>query len=127
MPLFNWYKMYSINNDEIDNQHKALFGIFNRLYDVCVDKGVANTYESIINELVSYADYHFKAEEKYMRDTGYKDIDKHIMMHQYFTERIMQLQQKNMEGDSLPTSELIVFLGNWLLHHVIEEDKKISL
>ena len=127
MPILNWYNSYSINNEEIDNHHKKLFCLFNSLYEVCVDKDKLNSYDSVINELVAYADYHFKAEEQYMKDTGYKGIDSHIMKHKYFAERTMQLKQRNMEGDSVPTSEVIIFLGNWLLKHVIEEDKRISL
>ena len=34
MPLFTWSDKYSIGNFEIDNQHKKLFDILNRLFDI---------------------------------------------------------------------------------------------
>jgi hemerythrin len=127
MALLDWHNIYSIGNDKLDTHHKKLFSILNTLYDMSFKSNNEFSYDSIIDELVSYADYHFKAEEQYMINRKYMDIDSHIMQHKYFTERTMQLKQKNIAGDSVPTSELIVFLGNWLLKHVIEEDKRIAL
>ena len=62
--LFEWYNKYSVNNEEIDNQHKALFNIFNRLYDYCMANEPNTTLELIISELVAYTKYHFSAEEE---------------------------------------------------------------
>ena len=60
MPLFNWYNKYSVGNDEIDNQHKILFDIFNRLFDDCMSCDRNDVPTTVIDELISYADYHFK-------------------------------------------------------------------
>ena len=126
MELFKWYKKYSINNDELDNHHKTLFNIMNRLYENCVSGDSTNFIGPIVEELVSYSNYHFSAEEQYMKDIGYKDIEKQISEHRSFTQRALQLQNVVNKNDSELTKELIVFLGNWILHHVMEEDKKIS-
>jgi hemerythrin len=127
MPLLNWYNRYSVNNAELDNHHKSLFGIFNRLYDICMTNDEVDSFESAVDELVSYSEYHFKAEEQYMRDIKYKDIERQISEHKYFTERVIELKQKSNTADHKLCHDIIVFLGNWLMHHVIEEDKKISL
>lgn len=127
MPLFTWYKSYSVGNEELDKHHKALFDMMNRLYENCLDKDKTNCLAPIVEELLSYSNYHFSAEEQYMRDLGYKDIDKHIMEHRAFTQRTLPLQSIGDKGDIELTKELIVFLGNWLLHHVMEEDKKYSV
>jgi len=127
MKLFTWYKKYSVNNEELDNHHKALFDILNRLYENCMVRNNANCMDPIVEELVSYSNYHFSAEEQHMKDIGYKDIDKQILEHRGFTDRALQLQQVVDKNDFELTKELIVFLGNWLLHHVMEEDKKFSV
>lgn len=127
MALFTWYKTYSVNNEELDNHHKALFNLINRLYENCFGKENTHCLEPIIEELVSYSNYHFSAEEQYMRDRGYKDIDKHRAEHRVFTQKALQLQQIVNKDDFELSKELIVFLGNWLLHHVMEEDKKYSI
>jgi hemerythrin len=127
MPLFTWYNMYSINNEEIDNQHKKLFGIFNMLYDICTGCDRNNSLETIINELILYSSYHFNAEEEYMRNIHYRDINNQISEHDLFERKVLELKVENAEGDSEKCHELVLFLSNWLLDHVIKEDKKISL
>ena len=127
MPLLNWYKIYSVNNEEIDSHHKTLFDIFNRLYKHCIEKCDVDIIDKIIDELISYSEYHFKAEEQYMIDVGYVGIEKHIVEHKYFTEKVLEFKQNLKNVDFEICKNLIVFLGNWLIHHVVEEDKKIAL
>ena len=127
MLRLNWYKRYSINNEELDNHHKKLFSIFNGLYDACMKKNDDITLKLLIDELVYYSDYHFKAEEQYMRDCGYKEIDKHMAEHKYFTEWVIDLKRNYIVADFNICLDVIKFLGDWLKDHVIEEDKKISL
>jgi hemerythrin len=126
MELFKWYSKYSVKDEELDEHHKTLFSIFNRLYDHCFENNMTNCIGPTIEELKSYSNYHFTAEEKHMKEIGYKEIDVHINKHRDFTVKTLQLQQFATKDDPEATKELIVFLGNWLLHHVIEEDKKYS-
>jgi len=125
--LFVWYDKFSVNNEEIDNQHKALFNIFNRLYNCSQKHGVNITLESLISELVSYTEYHFSAEEQYMRSIGYKDIEKHIAEHEVFTGKILLLEYSNHINVQVTPKELIVYLWDWITNHVLVEDKKIAL
>ena len=127
MPLLSWYRSYSIKNDELDKHHQTLFGIFNALYDICNGKDKEGLFETAVDELLLYSDYHFKAEEKYMRDIGYKGIDYQITEHEYFREKVNQLKQKSKISEPMLCHDIIVFLGNWLMNHVIKEDKKIAL
>jgi hemerythrin len=125
--LFKWHNMYSVNNEEIDNHHKTLFSILNRLYENCMGVDQPNNLKTIVEELISYSKYHFSAEEKHMRNIGYKGTDKQIIEHRLFTQKTLQLQKVVNNNDLEHTKELIVFLGKWILNHVMEEDKKISV
>jgi len=127
MEIFKWYKKYSVNNEELDNHHKALFDILNRLFENCLSNNAVNCLESVADELISYADYHFTAEEKYMRDIGYEDIDKQISEHEYFTQKALELKQVINKNDYELTKEFTVSLLGWILKHVTEEDKKYSV
>jgi hemerythrin len=126
MILFTWYKKYSVDNEELDEHHKALFNIINKLYENCMY--IANRHElaPIMDELILYSNYHFTAEEQHMINIGYKEIEKHISEHISFKQRALQLEQDIDKNDYEGSKELIAFLGNWLLHHVMEEDKKYS-
>jgi hemerythrin len=126
MPHFIWYNTYSIHHDEIDEQHKKLFDIFNRLYNICIGDDVIHSFKSVLDDLVSYSDYHFKTEEQYMRIMHYKDINKQITEHEYFTKKVLELKNDDNNEDYEQCHELMIFLGDWLLNHVMKEDKKIT-
>ncbi|MEI6306223.1 MAG: bacteriohemerythrin [Deltaproteobacteria bacterium] len=127
MPLFTWSDKYSIGNDEIDNQHKKLFDILNKLFDICVGKNDVDTLEAALDDLVSYTDYHFKFEEQHMRDVGYKKIGKHIVEHDYFKNEIIFAKRRQAQNKSNTDNKLIEFLSNWLIQHVTEEDRKYAI
>ena len=127
MPLFTWSDNYSVGNDDIDNQHKKLFDILNRLFDICVGKNNVDTVDTVMEDLVSYTDYHFKFEEQHMKDVGYKDIDTHIVEHNYFTNEIRFAKRRQVQDKSSTDNKLIEFLSNWLIQHVTDEDRKYAI
>ena len=127
MPLLSWENKYSVNNNQLDGHHKTLFDIFNRLYDICMIPDNAHRVDQIIDELISYTNYHFSAEQQYMRDIGYMDIYSHILLHQGFKQKIIYLKQVGNNNVPRATRELIAFLGKWLLNHVVTEDNKYSI
>ena len=126
MPLVTWYKKYSVNNEELDNHHKKLFAILNKMYDSCLPANSAECAASIIEELIEYTDYHFTAEEKYMADKGYKEIDEHRQQHRYFLDKLLGLRNCEHKDDYDYKKEIMVLLGDWLLKHITVEDKKYS-
>ena len=126
MPLVTWYKKYSVNNEELDNHHKNLFAILNKMYDSCLPANSAECAASIIEELIEYTDYHFTAEEKYMADKGYKEIDEHRQQHRYFLDKLLGLRNCEHKDDYDYKKEVMILLGDWLLKHVTVEDKKYS-
>jgi hemerythrin len=127
MALFTWNEKYSVNNEELDEHHKALFDMLNKSYENCMYSDNVNCLEQIIDELVAYSYYHIPAEEQHMRDIEYNGIDEHISEHRNFTHRTLQLKQDLNNDDFDASKEMIVFLGNWLLNHVLIEDKKYSV
>jgi len=126
MPILRWIPEYSVNEPELDRHHQKMFDLLNRAYE-----NVMNTLEvdyalPIIDELSTLARYHISVEERHMRESGYQEMDSHIETHREFTHKIETLRS-NFHGNNLEaTKELIIMLGNWLLHHVINEDWKYS-
>ena len=127
MALFTWYNKNTVNNEELDEHHKALFDIFNKLYSICFEKKNYKCIGPIVEELISYSHYHFSAEETHMVRIGFKELDRHIIEHMQFGLRTLQLQQVAENNEHEATKELIISLGVWLLNHVIIEDKKYSV
>mgnify|MGYP000867218199 FL=1 len=67
MPLVEWKSEFSLGISEIDEQHKKILAIINKLYDLFSNKEHQDIaeIERIIKELADYAVYHFQTEEKY--------------------------------------------------------------
>jgi len=127
MPLITWNDNYSVYNEALDSHHKELVSILNRLYEECLDVDSQNCVGPKLDELLAYADYHFKAEVEYMRRIEYFEVDAHIEMHNGFAYKIEEMKRIPCADQLELTRELIVFIGKWLLQHVLEEDKKYAL
>jgi hemerythrin len=125
-PLLRWVQEYSVNEAELDSHHQKMFGIFNRAYEHVMNSLEVDYALPIIEELLTVTRSHISAEEQYMRVNGYHGINSHIVTHREFIYKIETLQ-RNYQGNNLEaTKDLIIMLGNWLLHHVIDEDWKYS-
>jgi len=127
MPLITWNDNYSVNNEELDSHHKELVSILNRLYDESLYADNEDCSGPTLDELLAYADYHFKAEVEYMRRIEYFEVDGHIEMHNGFAYRLEEMRRIPHVNQLELTKELIVFIGKWLLHHVLEEDRKYAV
>lgn len=126
MPLFTWKEHYSVGVAELDEHHRTLFAIVNRLYDECVKPDGRCDLTVHIAELGDYTRYHFGAEEQFMECRGYAGLAAHAALHRLFVERLDRLQREYGEAPEEATRELIILAGNWLLHHVLEEDRKYA-
>jgi hemerythrin-like metal-binding protein len=63
--MISWEKL-SIDNPEIDNEHKRLFEIYNDLVDLIEYKKSREDFAKILSMMTDYSLMHFKKEEKYM-------------------------------------------------------------
>jgi hemerythrin len=127
MEQFLWREGYSVNNEELDSHHRKLIGIFNKLYEFYLTDVDSIAIGQAIDELIEYTDYHFEAEVKYMMEREYIDIAAHKIEHLFFKEKISYLQYRNLMNDAEVSKELVIYLGNWLINHVLRVDKKYSI
>jgi len=126
MPLITWKDDYSVNNEELDSHHMKLVSILNSLYQECLKVDSDGCVGPKLEELLAYAYYHFKAEERYMRQIEYYEVDDHIEKHNGFTFKIDEMMHIPHASQLELTNELIVYIGKWLLHHVLVEDRKYA-
>ena len=130
MAMVTWKEEYSIGVTEIDEQHKALFEIVNRVQALLIDKFVTDKYDAIvaiINELKEYTIYHFKTEEEYMLKIGYKKLFTQKVMHQDFVEKMNSIDFSQIDNDQNKyLDEILYFVCDWLLTHILKEDKLIN-
>ncbi|MCL1831990.1 MAG: bacteriohemerythrin [Oscillospiraceae bacterium] len=127
-----WSKNLETGNENIDEQHKIFLGMYNRLLVAC-EKGVAQ--EEIMNEiefLYDYAETHFADEEALQRQYNYPGFVAHRKLHEEFTATTKAIAEdmgvrllQGCPSDEM-ADELCEIIGNWLIHHIVEEDIKIA-
>ncbi len=123
MPLLEWDdNKYSVGIKEIDDQHKKLISYINELAAAVhhngSDKVVAITFE----KLYVYTQYHFHEEEIYFEQLNKEDALLHKLQHKHFIEELNRIKESNNKDDVC--EDLLYFLTDWLINHIISEDLK---
>lgn len=115
---------------EIDEQHTELFRIADEAYTVLKDEFISDKFDNIvaiIGRLKEYAIKHFADEEAYMQSIRYKKFLSHKIEHDDFIEKLEALDFEQMDRNQTETLvNLLEFLSDWLVHHILEKDKLIS-
>ena len=122
-----WDNSYSIGNEVIDKQHRELIEYFNAAHEHMLSN--QNTGSLGINalvRLVEYCRYHFAFEEEYMEEIGFTEIQRHKEIHKAFYTKLNQDLQQLGQRELVLTSEILKTFENWIVHHILNEDKKIS-
>ncbi len=119
-----WNKNYEIGVSEVDNQHKKLFGIIEKMENALKEGRIDQEVGAIFKELVDYTKYHFKSEEEVMKKYGYPHLEKHKKLHAQLINEIKKLLLQLKEGKAV-TIELFKLVKTWIVNHVLKEDLKI--
>ena len=118
-----WTQAYSVGVPELDQQHKVLFDIINR---VAVLDGSADSSERLHEILIALFDYfesHCKSEESYMQMISYPGFDGQKAQHEEFLNKLDAISTKALDH-KLDSVELYYFLRGWLIEHVMESDQQ---
>lgn len=121
---------FSVKVKEIDEQHKKLFGFINRLDDLIKSDRSREKLSVLIEEMNDYAKYHFETEEKYFDKFEYPESDEHKSRHDHYETSIKGFRKRL---ETLNDSDLIDFmyeildyLQDWWIGHILHEDMKYS-
>ena len=124
--FITWKDNFSVKVPSIDQQHKKLVELINELYNKFY-AGIDNEYlHKIFQELEDYAVYHFNYEEKFMKLHGFKGYAEHQKEHESFKEKIGVYKQNLDAGNTSDMIDLITFLKDWLLKHIMGTDQKYA-
>ena len=127
--MFEWKEEYIIGIDKIDEQHKKLFEIAGRAYSLLKNDFYVDKYDkvvAILGELKDYTIFHFQYEEEYMLKIGYKKFFSQKVEHDQFIEKIKSVNLDKIDEDQdAYIMEIIKFITDWLVEHILKKDKLI--
>ncbi len=122
--LIDWGPSLSVGLDSIDEQHKKLVDLVNKLFFAMSDGKASDILGNIFGELVTYTKTHFAHEEQLFAKYKYPDIAKHKEEHKALTDKALALQADFKSGKVSMSREVLQFLKDWLSNHITKEDKK---
>ncbi|TYO96363.1 hemerythrin [Geothermobacter ehrlichii] len=124
MTIVVWNEAFATGVVLIDQQHRQLFDICNRLHDKTLNPRADRVdLLSTLDRLEQYARFHFSEEERLMAEAGYPDLEAHMESHRKFRERLVRLRQLAEEGELREAfTASLAFLLEFLVRHVQQED-----
>ncbi len=126
MSLFEWNESYSVGYPEIDTQHKRLFKLAEDLNSaMAAGKGKQMLSQTLAN-LINYTKGHFASEERLMQRYGYPEYPQHKVEHDKLTAQVLAFQSDFSAGRVMLSIDLMLFLKNWLSHHIGKIDQKVA-
>lgn len=129
MDFFKWNEQFQTGLTNVDEQHHRLVDILNAfIQSVSSQDAIARTeLEQITDELLEYAKYHFREEEKLMQEAGVdpRHFEPHHQQHQAYTEEI-QRERRQFADDPIAARNLLRFLGHWLVYHILGCDQSMA-
>ena len=130
MSLITWNDYFVTGIDIIDEQHKWLIDLINRAATVLVlpYETTHAAADELLDQLTEYAVFHFQTEEKLMAECGIdkRHGDHHRESHGDFATHVMEMRQRYEETRDISGGELLTFIANWLVFHILSDDQVLA-
>jgi hemerythrin-like metal-binding protein len=122
--LIAWKEKYNLGIIIIDEQHRKFVDTINALYESISAGQVKENMPAVFQGLDDYANFHFATEEKYFDEFHYEGAAEHKDKHQEFRGILEVFREQVAEHAVEVSINLLDYLEDWLLDHLITMDKK---
>lgn len=121
-----WDDRYLLDLPTIDNQHKYLLHLLNKLYNDFATSGSTDSPDQLLAALIDYATYHFALEERWMEAQQFPLLESHRREHRSFAARVADMERNYREHHRNISLDLLTFLHNWLITHIQGSDHEFG-
>ena len=126
MTFLKWTDDLSVGNALIDDDHRHLFDLLERLHRDMSSGHINQETQSIVDALRDYTESHFAREEEFMRKIAYPHYSAHKAEHDRFVSEVCALQSRVARGARTAQLDIDQFLANWLREHVLVRDMALA-
>jgi hemerythrin-like metal-binding protein len=104
-----WKDRFSVGIAELDAQHRGLLDLINKIGELADTRGTVNSSAfGALNEMIRYADNHFRTEEGYLQRYGYPGYREQKKEHDAFVERAFSMAQDLEKETGLSLGAIIL-------------------
>lgn len=121
-----WNDSYSVQIKELDEQHKMLFAMLNKLHKEMQRGKGKESLGPVLEGMLKYITGHFSNEEKYMEKLNYPDYETHREAHREFMKKAVEFHNNFQENKMGLSVEVMFYLKDWIGKHIKVADKKYS-
>jgi len=119
--LPSWREQYSVNHTELDAQHKELFRLAAKVYNLDASAATKPKMRELLHGFYAYMKKHFSEEEAYMETIGYPKLEEHRIQHQKIIDSLNTIVKKSHNLKEIREAmRKIVRL--WLIEHIMQHD-----
>ena len=122
--LICWTNDLSVGVAKIDEQHKALVSLINELNSAMRQRRSEEVLAGVLDRLKQYTVKHFATEEEFFDRYGYAEAPAHKKAHRDLVEKVLAFEQELKSGRAKVTMEIMRFLKEWLVGHIMGTDKR---
>ena len=126
MAYIEWNDSLSVRVGVFDDDHRQLVSIINKLHLAILMKETQNVMKDILASLAVYTMEHFKHEEDLMVKYSYPEYFPHKKEHDALLKKVNDFRKSVESGETVVSFELMAFLKDWLVNHILSVDVKYS-
>jgi hemerythrin len=125
MVLLQWKDEYATGIDEVDEEHKDLIDVINRLHELLLADDARMTVPAFFARLLDGVSAHFALEERIMGESRYADLSAHREDHERLLEEIRDVMEAFGHAEEVDSVDLAMRLEPWFRHHFATHDLRL--
>jgi len=123
--MLSWDHKFDVGIERIDAQHHIFFSLVGEFQTARLAGASSEKLDSILNEIVLYAKYHFFSEVNVMKEHHYPAVNDHQILHSTLVNDLNNKMTSIHLGLS-QAGDMERFLIEWFTGHTANEDAKFG-
>jgi hemerythrin len=125
MALLEWKDEYATGIDDVDEEHKDLIDVINRLHELLLTDDAKLTVPAFFDRLIKGVSAHFALEERIMGESEYPELAAHREDHERLLDEIRDLVEAFGQAEEIDSVDLAMRLEPWFTHHFATHDLRL--
>lgn len=122
MEQIAWTEDFSVGVVIIDEQHKQLIALVNRLIAKPQTTTKSEAISDLLSDMTNYAIEHFATEEELLRQHNYPHLEEHVAQHRAFRKQIVDFCMATMSNVATVPETMLHYLRDWFVEHILKSD-----
>jgi hemerythrin-like metal-binding protein len=126
--IVTWSEKYAVGIELIDNQHRELVNLTNKLYQASRinESTLSQVFKDAMSQMVEYVRFHFTAELELLKRIKYPEYEKHKNLHDVLVKQILDSAKAAGEGKKFIPYKFTNDLKDWVFGHIAIFDQNYA-